>query len=205
MSNCHRCQRSECEPQCKRGRKGRSGPPGPTGPVGATGSTGNTGVTGVTGPTGAAGFTGATGLPGATGIAENPSALMFFSSAGTIGAAGRYIGANSDVALTQFEDISRVVADITIVEFICRLSNTVEADHTCVFTLYQQITSIAMSETPVPTVTLTLLPGQFCGSILTNSAVAMCSTLAVRVEYLGGGSISGASCVIRFGSSLNTP
>ena len=213
MSDCkRRCRREEkreCCPKqgirecCKQGKRGRDGATGLTGPTGVTGATGPTGSTGIAGSTGSTGIAGSTGATGLTGVVQTPSALMFFSSSGTIGAAGRYLGANADVPLTQFEDISRVVADIHIVEFICRISTgVVEPDHTCVFTLYHQTTSVAMSETPVPTVTLTLLPGEFCGSVLTNATVAMCDTLAVLVNYLGGGSIPGASCVIRFESSL---
>lgn len=125
---------------------------------------------------------------------------MFFSSNGTIGTAGRYLGANSDVALTQFENIAIVVADNIVLEFIVRLNTgAVSAGQTITFTLYNQVSDVAGTGTPVPGVTITLIDNQFCGSILTNAPITMCSTLAVRVTS-SMGSIQGASAAIRFAS-----
>ena len=195
------------------GPTGVTGSTGPTGPTGNTGATGLTGETGPTGPTGAAGFTGATGIQGFTGATGatgpagitgvtgpmgNPSAIMLFSSSGTIGTAGRFIGSNADAPLTQFENVARVVPAINIHEFIARInSGVVGAGDSVTFELYEQLTAVPMSEVPVVGVTVTIPAGDFCASVLVNASIASCSTLAVKVTPAQN-SVDGVSCVIRF-------
>lgn len=226
FSNCcdYEC-RCPSKTKCKRGKRGVTGATGATGVTGPsggvtgatgltglTGATGATGVTGLTGATGATGVTGpsggvtgATGATGATGIAgvtgptgEAPTStgMQVFSSSGTIGAAGRYMGVNSDVALTQFSDIAIVVPELVIVEFIVRLNNgRVEPGQTVTFELWQKLTpESAESATGV---TVTLVEDEFCKSEEFSTVIPECAVLAVKVQP-SMGSITGASATIRY-------
>ena len=193
------------------GAEGNTGPTGPTGlgvtgPTGPTGSEGNTGPTGPTGsegntgPTGPTGLgpTGPTGPVGPAGPVSNPNVLIFYSSSGTIGTTGGYVGLGADVPPTQFEDVAIVVPAITAVKLTVRLnSGVVSPGQTVVFTLYQQTTSVPGSESPVANATVTLYEGDFCiTSTIFATAIPECAALAVKVEP--SESLTGVSIAVSF-------
>ena len=106
------------------------------------------------------------------------------------------VGAGSDVPLTQFEDVSIVTPGFTIVEFIVRINKgVVPIGETVKFELYAQTSSIT-SAALVPTVSITLTVGQFCGTISIFAPVLSCSALAVKVTPTY--SLAGASSCIKF-------
>ena len=188
------------------GSEGNTGPTGPTGsegntgPTGAEGNTGPTGSEGNTGPTGPTGLgpTGPTGPVGPAGPVSNPNVLIFYSSSGTIGTTGGYVGLGADVPLTQFEDVAIVVPAITAVKLTVRLnSGVVSPGQTVVFTLYQQTTSVPGSESPVANATVTLYEGDFCiTSTIFATAIPECAALAVKVEP--SESLTGVSIAVSF-------
>jgi hypothetical protein len=132
-------------------------------------------------------------LKGPTG--QTPTALMFFSTPGTITNGGAYIGQNSVAPTTNFELVSVVIPGFTALEFTVRLNTgTVPIGETITYGLYNQTSSTPGTETLLTS--LVLNQTEFTKTNIINIPISALSTLAVRVTPTV--SITGTSASLRF-------